>query len=196
MILLFTDKVIHGIVQHMKSYEVELRSLLSQEKYDELKHYFDLQTTGVENNADAYVFLTSDLNIKVKKQTSKGTAKITVKKGAEYKQDVEEFELPISPADVEKAISLITALGFEKHIPSVQKRTDYDLGEIMVSLKDVTNWGPHIEVEIVVEKEADIAEAKKKLEAFLSSLGLTAMTEKETQDLINSIIIRYGMKEI
>ena len=180
----------------MKTYEIELRALLSPEKYEALKKHFDLLTTGIENNADAYVFLTSELNIKVKRQTSKGTAKITVKKGAEYRSDVEEFELPIDTAHVEKAIALITALGFEKHIPSVQKRIDYDLGEILVSLKDVTNWGPHIEAEIVVTEETEREKAKERLEKFFRELDLIPMTEEETQALINSIIVRYGMEKI
>lgn len=180
----------------MKTYEVELRALLTKEQHTQLKKHFDSLATGVENNADAYVFLTSEYNIKVKRQTSKNTAKITVKKGAEYASDVEEYELPIAVEDVEKGIALITALGFEKHIPSVQKRVDYDLGEIMVSLKDVTNWGPHIEAEIVVHTEEERGKAREKLEKFFQDLGLQPMTEKETQDLINSIVVRYGMEKV
>lgn len=180
----------------MKTYEVELRALLTKEQHTQLKKHFDSLATGVENNADAYVFLTSEYNIKVKRQTSKNTAKITVKKGAEYASDVEEYELPIAVEDVEKGIALITALGFEKHIPSVQKRVDYDLGEIMVSLKDVTNWGPHIEAEIVVHTEEERGKAREKLEKFFQDLGLQPMTEKETQDLINSIVVKYDMKPI
>lgn len=180
----------------MKSYEVELRALLTEEKYQELKKFFDEQAVGEIDDADTYTFLTSELNIKVKNQTSKGKAKITVKKGAECKNSVDETELVIDPSEVDNAVKLITALGFENNIPSLQKRINYQIGEITVSLKHETNWKYHIEAEVIVHTEAEVVEAKKKLEKFFAELHLTPMTEKQTQDLINSIVIRYGMNEI
>ncbi len=180
----------------MKTYEVELRALISENKYSSLLKYFNNITKGDVDNAKTYTFLTPKLNIKVKNQITKNKAKITVKKGAEYQQQVDETELPINPKDVEKAVKLITALGFKKHISSIQKRINYVLDEIIVSLKHETNWKYHIEAEIVVNTKTKIPVAKEKLKLFFKKLGIKPMTEEETRTLINSIRERYGLEEI
>ena len=180
----------------MKTYEVELRALISENKYNSFLKYFNNIAKGEVDNAKTYTFLTPKLNIKVKNQITKNKAKITVKKGAEYKHHVDETELSIIPSEVGKAVRLITALGFKKHIPSIQKRINYVLDEITVSLKHETNWKYHIEAEIVVNTKTEIPAAKEKLKQFFKKLGIKPMTEEETRNLINSIIKRYGLDEI
>ena len=180
----------------MKTYEVELRALISKEQHNSLLQYFNKLAKGEIDNAKTYTFLTSKLNIKVKNQITKNKAKITVKKGAEYQQQVDETELLINPKDVENAVKLITALGFKKHISSIQKRINYVLDEIIVSLKHETNWKYHIEAEIVVKTKTKIPKAKEKLKQFFKKLGIKPMTEEETRTLINSIRKKYGLEEI
>lgn len=180
----------------MKTFEVELRALLTKEKYDELVTRFNKQAKGIVDDADTYTFLTPKYNIKIKNRTTLGKAKITVKKGAEYQQQVDEYELPINPQDIDRAVALITALGFEKHIPSKQRRIDYAVDGMVISLKHETNWGYHIEAEIIVESEKDIAAAKQKLHTFFTDLAITPMTEQEMRKLINTILQKYDIDSI
>lgn len=177
----------------MKTYEVELRALLSKKRHDELSIQFEAITPGEIDDAETYTFLTSRINIKVKNMTSRNKAKITVKNGAEYSQQTDESELPINPKDIRKAVELITALGYPKHIPSLQKRINYQIGDITVSLKHETNWKYHIEAEIVVDSEEKIPEAKEKLHKFFKDLGITPMTEQENRALVNSVVVKYGL---
>lgn len=177
----------------MKTYEVELRALLSKEKHDELFIQFEAITPGEIDDAQTYTFLTSSINIKVKNMTSRAKAKITVKNGAEYSQQTDESELPIDPKDVKKAVALITALGYPKHIPSLQKRINYQIGDITVSLKHETHWKYHIEAEIVVDSEVKMPEAKEKLHKFFHELDIVPMTEEENHALVNSVVVKYGI---
>ncbi len=181
----------------MKTFEVELRALISKDQYQQLLKYFSKISSAEIDNARTYTFLTSDINIKVKNMISKGKAKITVKNGAEYKQDAKETELEIEPKDIKKAVELIKAIGkFKRHIPSYQKRTNFKVNDISISLKHDTHWKYHMEAEIMVKTQNKIPQAKEKLEKFFKDLGLKPMTENENQKLINSIVTKFGFKKI
>lgn len=180
----------------MKTFEVELRALLTKNQHDSLLKQFSKTSKGQRDDAEVYTFLTKYMNIKIKKLVTQGKAKITVKKGAEYKQGVDETELPINPSDIQKAVKLITALGYKKHIPSIHKRTNFVIDGIQVALKHETNWKYHMEAEIVVKNEKEIESAKQKLHAFFKKLHITPMTEEQTRTLINSILVKYNIDVI
>jgi adenylate cyclase class IV len=180
----------------MKTFEVEVRALLSEKEYKKLKSYFDSIAEPEEDNAETYTFLTNDLNIKVKNLTSQKKAKITLKKGAEYKQKNEEFELSIDPNDIQNAVAFITAVGFEKHIPSNQKRLNYKIDAFFISLKYEPNWGYHVEAELIVHDEKDVKAAKEKLIHFFKKLDITPMTEEENRAVMNKVLKKYKMNVI
>src|SRR5437868_5111665 len=125
----------------MKSFEVELRALLTEKQYHMLFKHFTSLSKGVKNDMATWAFLTKDVNIKIKDLKSKKKALIMLKNGAEYKQEVNEFDLPIDPKYVEKAVAFIQALGYTKYIPSFQKRVDFQIKEFAVTLKHETHWG-------------------------------------------------------
>lgn len=172
-------------------FEVELRALITEDQYNSLREKFDAAVKGDVDDAETYTFLTKDINIKVKNRTTKKKAKITLKKGAEYRQQAEERELEIDPSQVQNAVALITALGFQKHIPSLQKRIDYKIDGMSISLKHETNWKYHVEAEIVVDAKEKVADAKKRLHQFFKDHELKPMTEEQTRTLINSILKKY-----
>jgi len=181
----------------MKTFEVELRALISKKRYNELLKKFNSLAIGKVDNARTYTFLTPDLNIKVKDLITQKKAKITVKNGAEYIQGVKETELEIDPKNIKKAVDLIRAIGgFKKHIPSFQKRINFLIDGIFVSIKNDTHWKYHIEAEILVKNQKEIPSAKVKLKQFFANHNLKPMTEKENQKLVNSIATKFGFKKI
>jgi adenylate cyclase class IV len=180
----------------MKTYEVELRALLTKQQYKDLEKYFDSVAKGTSNDMETYTFLTNDFNLKIKNQIQKKSAKIVMKNGAEYKQQANEFELSIKPEEVENALYIMKALGYEKHIPSFQRRVDYEVGEFSISLKDETYWRYHVEVELQVEEEKNIPAAKEKILAFLKKFNLTPMTEEIARQMTNKALEKCGMKPL
>jgi len=177
----------------MQHFEVELRALLKKKQYDSLVKHFNTLAKGELDDAETYTFLNKNYNIKIKNLVSKNKAKITVKKGAEYAQQADETELTIEPHQINNAIQLISSLGFPKHIPSKQRRINYLVNGITISLKHETNWKYHIEVEIIVKNKKEIPQAKKKLRNFLHALHITPMTEEENRTLVNGILKKYNM---
>lgn len=180
----------------MRKFEVELRSLLSEKQFKSLTKKFSAHTKGKKNDMATWAFLTNDVNIKIKNQITKKNAKMVLKNGAEYRQHVNEFELPININDVDKAIDFLKALGFKKYIPSFQKRTDYQIGKFTVSLKHETHWGYQIEVELLVKNKKEVAQAKEKIRLFLKDLGLTPLTEAETKALTNKTLKKFHIKQL
>jgi adenylate cyclase class IV len=180
----------------MKQFEVELRALITEEQYNQLKKHFDTISKGDLNDMETYAFLTKERNIKIKKQIQKNKAKMVLKDGPEYMQQTNEYELSLDPSEVQKAIAFITALGYDRHIPSFQKRIDYNIGEITVSLKDETHWRHHVEAEIVVHEKSKIPEARKKLEEFFRQYTLVALTEEQGRALTNAALKKHGIKLI
>lgn len=180
----------------MKTFEVELRALLTEKQYNHLLNHFNGLAKGEKNDMETYAFLLKDKNIKVKNMVSKKKAKITFKDGAEYRQQTNEVELPIHPKDVKKAVSFIQALGYPHYVPSKQKRLDYKIGEITISLKNETHWKHHVEAEIIVNNKNDISKAKEKLHTFFKELHLSPMTEEETRQLTNSVLKKFNIERI
>ncbi len=181
----------------MQTYEVELRAFISKTQYTNLLKKFGSLSKGEQDNARTYTFVTSDINIKVKNLISRKKAKITVKNGAEYRQDVKETELEIDPKNVLKAVELVKAItGFKQFIPSFQKRINFMINGIAVSVKNDTHWKYHVEAEILVKNKKEIPAAKKKLRKFFEGYGLKPESEKNLRKKINHYISKYGFKKI
>ncbi|PIZ57454.1 hypothetical protein COY23_01390 [bacterium (Candidatus Torokbacteria) CG_4_10_14_0_2_um_filter_35_8] len=173
----------------MKNIEIELRSLIDENKFIELNRF--LKENGKylgEDNKDTHFFLFPDKLLKVTNNLSKQSAKITLKlnkigKGSDFK----EIEIPISQVDVDKTVEAFKYLGFTNNQYSYQFRNNYMYKDIGIAVKYTQSWGFHVEMDLVISEEDNKEETYKQISSVAKELGLTIMSDDELKKLTDKI---------
>jgi len=177
-----------------KQIEIELRALLDKKAHKRVKKFLDQKAIDLgEDDKDVYFFLLPDKIVKVVDNISQKTAKIVIKLNrlGRGRSDFEEIEIPINPADFEKAVRLFSALPFEQIQNSYQKRHNYKYQGVDLALKHSESWGYHIELEIIVNNLSQKDQAEEKIRKVAQKLGVKVLTEKELAEFARKIDQEY-----
>ena len=166
-------------------FEVEFRSRFDSQKYEALKVYLDRHAEKLgSDNKDCYYYIFPDKLLKLVHNTSKRTAKISLKlnrigKGAVFP----EIELYFSPEDFGTARELLNKLDLPaKVMHGPQERINYKYRNCEISLKYSEAWGYHMEIEQVVDKKEKSADAEKYIRQVAEELGVKLMSEEELKE--------------
>ena len=177
-----------------KQIEIELRSVFDEKKYNELKDFLDKSAQDLgEDDKDVYFFLLPDKITKVTHNVSKKTAKIVIKLNriGRGSSDFEEIEIPINPADFDKAVKLFSALPFDQIQNSYQKRHNYLLEGVEIALKWTESWGYHMELEIVIDDKSKKEEVEDNIRKVAEKLDVQIMSEDELKGFTQKIDENY-----
>ncbi|BDM67210.1 hypothetical protein HEK616_06970 [Streptomyces nigrescens] len=165
--------------------EIEMRARFDKEARDQLVDR--LKRDGEDLGPDdkhIYFYVLPDQLLKVTDNTAAGTAKITLK-GSKIGQGAAfaETEFTIAPADVEAAVKLFNALGFEGAMHEASNlRHNFRFDGVEIAVKWSEAWGYHAEFEVLLDDgapDAAHAEAAAKITDVADELGVTLMTEQE-----------------
>lgn len=163
-------------------FEIEFRARFSKEKFNALKNYLDEYAKCLgENNKDCYYYIFPDKLLKVVNNTSKKTAKISLKlnhigNGAAFP----EMEVYFSPQQFDTAKLLVDSLGLPaKVMHGPQQRIDYRYKDCEIALKYSDAWGYHLEIEQVVKTKEEQPKAEEKIRKVADELGVRLMSEEE-----------------
>lgn len=181
-----------------KQIEIEFRALLTPEKYRELEKFLQAKGEDLgEDDKEVTYFLFPEKLLKVVKNTSKSTAKLSLKlKRLGYGADFEESEIPISPDDIEKTIKIFENLGFKHHDSAVNQRHNYLYQGVEFALKVSSDlWQHHLEMELMVDDPADQAAAEQKIKALAQELDIKLMTDSELLEFEAKIKQDKNLKE-
>lgn len=173
----------------MKNIEVELRSLIDEKKFFELKEFLSKNGEDLgEDNKDTHFFLFPDKLLKVTDNITKNNSKITLKlQKIGLGSHFEEIEVYFSPEDTKKIIRIFEIIGFKDHQYSYQSRHNYIYKDIEFALKYTASWGFHCEMEIMVDSTDKVAEATKNITLVASGLGMDIMTDNELKEFTAKI---------
>lgn len=177
-----------------KLIEVEFRSLLKKEKYNNLKKFLDKKAKDLgKDNKNVYFFLLPNKIVKVTKNVSKKTAKIVIKLNrlGQGSCDFEEIEIPINLSDFNKTVKLFKELPFNQIQNSYQKRHNYFYDGVELALKYTKSWGYHLELEIMIDKKSKLKKSEEKIRAVAKKLGVKIMEEKELAEFAKNIDEQY-----
>lgn len=166
----------------MKSnFEIEYRSKVSFDKYNELLIYLDenAQVLG-QDDKNVFFFLLEDKLLKVSDNKSQGTAKITLKlntigNGATF----EEIEFNIQTEDVKDAVRLFKTLGYVNVQESFQIRKNYIYEDVEIAMKYSETWGYHLELEKVIHDISLKESADLAIKKVADSLNIQIMSDEE-----------------
>jgi predicted adenylyl cyclase CyaB len=171
-------------------YEVELRARFDQKTHERLKAFLEkhAESLGVDDK-DAYYYIYPDRLLKLVNNISKGTAKISLKlnkigQGASFS----EHELEFSEAQFGTAKFILDNLGLPttKVMHGPQQRVNYRYKGAELALKWSEAWGYHLELEQLVETEAETPAAEAKLRELAQELGVEIMSDEELREFTQS----------
>lgn len=174
-----------------KNIEIELRSIFTKEKYDQLLTFLTEHVSNDlwEDDKNVFFFIMPDKLLKVVDNTSKQSAKIVLKlnkigQGSHF----EEIEIPIAPEDVNLTVHLFTSLGCATQIiESFQKRHNFIYKGIEIALKYSEDRWYHAELEILIDDLSKKAEAEKQLYELADELDIQIMTDEELKQFTDNI---------
>lgn len=175
-----------------KKVEVELRGILSKEKFDILSNKIDGEYSGKDDNKETYFYVTTDFILKIELRDNSREIFLVVKDGDETKNALEEIEIRLDSSDLHKLIKIFSILGYSKINIVKQKRRNYFLEDnIVLSLKYTEDWGYHFEIEKIVDIN-DAEETKRILADRCKSFDLKFMNGPEIAEKINEINKKHG----
>lgn len=168
--------------------EIEMRARFDKDVHEQL--ISRLEREGEDLGCDdkhIYFYVLPDQLLKVTDNTAAGSAKITLKaskigQGPAFP----ETEFTIAREDVQAAVSVFNALGFdgEMHEASNQ-RHNFRFRGVEIAVKWSEAWGHHAEFEVLLDDSPSAAakeEASTRISTVAKELGVRLMTEQELAD--------------
>lgn len=171
-------------------FEIEFRSRFNKKKFIELKKYLDDHAENLgEDNKDCYYYIFPDKLLKLVSNTSKKTAKISLKLNRIGEGTVfPEIEFYFNPQEFDKAKKLLDALNLPaKIMHGPQERVNYRYKGCEIALKHSDTWGYHLEIEKVIETKEKQQEAEEQIRRVADELGVQLMSEEELKEFTRAV---------
>ena len=167
----------------MRNIEVEVRSFITKEKYDELLDFFRKEGKFVnEDYQETFYFDTKeDLRI----QKSNFYSKIWLKKGKLHDDCREEIEIKFDVEDFEKLEKLFLVIGFNIEIKWFRTRHTFKWDNIDVMVDYTKGYGYIVELEkmtIEQDKQKTLSLLQQKLKNLNISLTPKEEFNKKYED--------------
>lgn len=181
----------------MKKYEVELRGLLTQEKYEELSKFFGEKGKFLYDKDRVLVCypdpetgsLVEECKTDIRVRTTNGIPEIIIKQGEWGSHDESRRELSLvgKKGEFDKMIAVLAALGHKKGIWAVRKGKVFEYKEVEFSLVEVPNHSYYFEAEVMVDAEGDKNGAIDRINKICKELDLTTLSQQEFYNYINKL---------
>jgi predicted adenylyl cyclase CyaB len=150
--------------QKDKNIEVEIRSFISKEKYEELLEFFKNNSKFIEEDSQETHYFDCEQDLRIQKN-NKGS-KIWLKKGKIHDDAREEIEIFTKDDSFEDLGRLFNALDNNIEIKWLRKRNEFDWNGIKACIDYTKGYGYIIELEKLSseeEKDEVLIELKNKL---------------------------------
>lgn len=147
-----------------KNIEIEIRSFISKEKYEELLTFFKQNAKFIKEDFQETHYFDCEQDLRIQKN-NKGS-KVWLKKGKIHDDAREEIEIFTQNENFENLGKLFNALGHKVEIKWLRKRKEFEWGGIKVCLDYTRGYGYIIELEKLgteETKEKILNELKGKL---------------------------------
>lgn len=156
--------------------EVEARSFISEEKYNEFMNYFKKNTDYLGEDEQITVYFSGEKDLRTR-LTSKD-ARIIVKEGKIHDKGREELEIVLPRKDFDNINKILELLGFKIKVKWFRKRQVFKWNDIKLYLDFTKGYGHTIELERFCNEEE-----KQKTHDYLikklKSLDLPLTTKEE-----------------
>ena len=165
-----------------KNIEVEIRSFISKEKYEQLLTFFKKEGKFLYDDEQETHYFDTEQDVRIQK--NKFYSKICIKKGKVHDEARQETEIQCAKEDFDKLESLFTLLGHSPKIKWFRARSAFSWEDTTVALDFTKGYGFIIELEKMAkenEKEQVISWLKQKMQVL--KVDLTPKEEFEKRFL-------------
>lgn len=165
------------------SIEVEWRGVVDEDQFKGLSDkllQFGATDLG-ENNTQTVFYLAKGYQLKVQWAESKCSAKIAWKSGQLGSNGAqEEIEVQLPEEEYQNTQALVERLIPDaERVTTIQRRHDYSLDGLTVSLKYSQDWGYHIEIDKMVKDASGSTAADQEIQKMANRLGVTLLSKEE-----------------
>ena len=164
----------------MNNIEVEIRSFISPEKYQELLSFFQEGGKFVDEDYQETYYFDAEQDLRIQRNNTH--SKVWLKKGKLHDEHREEIEIKFDKNNFEMLEKLFLTLGYNTQIKWFRKRHTFEWEGITVMLDHTKGYGYIIELEKMSteeEKEKSLGLLKEKLQML--NISLTLKEEFETK---------------
>ncbi len=159
-----------------KNIEVEIRSLVTKNQYDNLFKFFKKEGKFLGEEKQISYYFSGEIDLRIQK--SNKSAKIWLKKGKMHADSRKEIELKLDLNNFENAKKLFEALGYKIEIKWYRKRNTFLWKEINVMLDDTKGYGYIIELEKMCQK----TEKEKTVNMLRTTMNLLKVEETKKEE--------------
>lgn len=163
-----------------KNIEVEIRSFITPEKYQELLDFFHKEGKFLNEDYQETYYFDAEQDLRI--QRNHTHSKIWLKKGKLHDEHREEIEVKFDKNNFEMLEKLFLTLGYNTNIKWFRKRHTFTWNEVTVMLDYTKGYGYILELEKMSsedEKEQALQLLKAKLQQL--KIPLTAKEEFEAK---------------
>ncbi len=160
----------------MNNMEVEIRSFITKEKYDDLVKFFNRNGKLMKEDDQETHYLTARGDLRIQKNNY--FSKVWFKTGRMHDEIREEYEIKLPTqqfADLERIFSL---MGHKAKVKWYRKRFEYSWKGATVCLDYTRGYGYIMELERMCSS-GEKAKALKELKSLMSKLGIRATPKSE-----------------
>lgn len=161
----------------MATIEVELRSYIAEDKYDDLLRFFKSQCRMFTSDDQVTYYFDAPIDIRL--QRNLHGSKIWMKKGKMHSSSREEVEVHFSRDDFDSLEKMFLMLGYPVKVKWYRKRHIFVWKGFEVCLDDNRGFGRVLEIEKKTESSGK-AVALREIEKAFEELGV-AVTPQEEQ---------------
>jgi predicted adenylyl cyclase CyaB len=156
--------------------EVEIRSFISEEKFNELLAFFGKNGKKINEDTQETHYFDSKEDLRIQKNNF--YSKIWMKKGKLHDDQREEIELKVGKDDFDKLGTIFEAAGLKVQIKWFRTRHTFEWEGISVMLDHTRGYGHILELEKMSD-EGQKDEALKLLKSKMESLGIAQTPKAE-----------------
>lgn len=157
--------------------EVEKRSFITKEKYDEIVMKLKDRMTQI-NQVTYYFKGEKDFRL----MHTKNYSKLWLKGGIIHDEAREEIEVFLDEKETDKTFKLLNSLGYETEIIWYRSRNECEYKGIKVAADYTVGYGYIIEVEKLIEDDQDVEAAKDKLDEILNEFNIEVSEKIEFKE--------------
>ncbi len=143
--------------------EVELRSFITKDKYNELIAFFKKSGKLINEDYQETYYLDEQGDLRI--QRNKFYSKLWTKKGRLHDEQREEVEIKFAKEDFESLEKIMSSLGHNVHIKWLRNRHTFECNGVSAMVDYTKGYGYILELEIMSDeknKDKDLNKLKEK----------------------------------
>ena len=168
--------------------EVEVRSFISKEKFDELFIFFKKNADYLGEDVQETFYFDGKEDVRIQRNNS--FSKIWMKKGKLHDECREEIEIKCARDDFDKLEKIFTSLGLPVNIKWFRTRHSFQWGDVIVTLDTTKGYGFIIELEKLSD-EANKAAALELLQQKFRELNIPLTPREEFDTKFQEYKLRW-----